>query len=97
MTEENELRIVYGGVCDQTTIANMTNHSYFNLAGEGSGSAMDQYLTIHAEQYTPVGEESIPLGEKCSGRGNSDGFPQGPQDRGMRLRLILNSSGSQWI
>lgn len=52
MTEENELRIVYGGVCDQTTIANMTNHSYFNLAGEGSGSAMDQYLTIHAEQYT---------------------------------------------
>ena len=43
MTEENELRIVYGGVCDQTTIANMTNHSYFNLAGEGSGSAMDQY------------------------------------------------------
>ena len=33
MTEENELRIVYGGVCDQTTIANMTNHSYFNLAG----------------------------------------------------------------
>ena len=42
MTEENELRIVYGGVCDQTTRANMTNHSYFNLAGEGSGSAMDQ-------------------------------------------------------
>ena len=61
MTEENELRIVYGGVCDQTTIANMTNHSYFNLAGEGSGSAMDQYLTIHAEQYTPVGEGSIPV------------------------------------
>ena len=65
MTEENELRIVYGGVCDQTTIANMTNHSYFNLAGEGSGSAMDQYLTIHAEQYTPVGEGSIPLGENA--------------------------------
>ena len=66
MTEENELRIVYGGVCDQTTIANMTNHSYFNLAGEGSGSAMDQYLTIHAEQYTPVGEGSNPLGENAA-------------------------------
>ena len=74
MTEENELRIVYGGVCDQTTIANMTNHSYFNLAGEGSGSAMDQYLTIHAEQYTPVGEESIPLGENAAVEGTPMDF-----------------------
>ena len=73
-TEENELRIVYGGVCDQTTIANMTNHSYFNLAGEGSGSAMDQYLTIHAEQYTPVGEESIPLGENAAVEGTPMDF-----------------------
>ena len=74
MTEENELRIVYGGVCDQTTIANMTNHSYFNLAGEGSGSAMNQYLTIHAEQYTPVGEESIPLGENAEVEGTPMDF-----------------------
>ena len=35
MTENNELRIVYGGVCDKTTVANMTNHSYFNLARRG--------------------------------------------------------------
>ena len=74
MTEENELRIVYGGVCDQTTIANMTNHSYFNLAGEGSGSAMDQYLTIHAEQYTPVGEGSSPLGENAAVEGTPMDF-----------------------
>ena len=74
MTEENELRIVYGGVCDQTTIANMTNHSYFNLAGEGSGSAMDQYLTIHAEQYTQVGEGSIPLGENAAVEGTPMDF-----------------------
>ena len=72
MTEENELRIVYGGVCDQTTIANMTNHSYFNL--EGSGSAMDQYVTIHAEQYTPVGEGSIPLGENAAVEGTPMDF-----------------------
>ena len=74
MTEENELRIVYGGVCDQTTIANMTNHSYFNLAGEGSGSAMDQYVTIHAEQYTPVGEGSSPLGENAAVEGTPMDF-----------------------
>ena len=53
-TEENELKIHYQGVCDEPTIANMTNHSYFNLAGEGSGTAMDQYLTLHARYYTPV-------------------------------------------
>lgn len=74
MTEKNELRIVYGGVCDQTTIANMTNHSYFNLAGEGSGSAMDQYVTIHAEQYTQVGEGSIPLGENAAVEGTPMDF-----------------------
>ena len=73
-TGKNELRIVYGGVCDQTTIANMTNHSYFNLAGEGSGSAMDQYVTIHAEQYTPVGEGSIPLGENAAVEGTPMDF-----------------------
>ena len=63
-TEENELKIHYQGICDEPTIANMTNHSYFNLNGEGSGTAMDQYLTIHARYYTPVADShSIPTGE----------------------------------
>lgn len=79
LTEENELRIVYGGVCDQTTIANMTNHSYFNLAGEGSGSVLDQYLTIHAEAYTPVGAGSIPLGENVPVEGTPMDFRRAHQ------------------
>ena len=63
-TEENELKIFYRGRSDAATVANMTNHSYFNLSGEGSGSAMDQYLTIHANYYTPVADShSIPTGE----------------------------------
>ena len=64
MTENNELRIVYGGVCDKTTVANMTNHSYFNLNGEGSGDVLDQELCIHAKYFTPVKDsQSIPTGE----------------------------------
>lgn len=63
-TEENEVRITYQGNCTEPTIANMTNHSYFNLAGEGSGDILDQYLTIHAKYYTPViDSHAIPTGE----------------------------------
>lgn len=63
-TEENELIIHYQGTCDKPTVANMTNHSYFNLAGEGSGNILGQYLTIHAQNYTPVEDShSIPTGE----------------------------------
>nr|WP_294659310.1 aldose epimerase family protein [uncultured Blautia sp.] len=74
LTEENAVRIVYSGVSDKTTIANMTNHSYFNLNGEGSGTAMDQYLIIHAQEYTPVREDSIPLGENASVEGTPMDF-----------------------
>lgn len=64
LTEENELKITYQGVSDKDTVANLTNHSYFNLAGEGSGSVLDQLLTIHARSYTPVRDsKSIPTGE----------------------------------
>lgn len=63
-TEENELKIIYDGISDQATVANMTNHSYFNLNGEGSGSVLGQYLTLYASYYTPVADaKAIPTGE----------------------------------
>ncbi len=63
-TDENELKITYQGVSDETTVANLTNHSYFNLSGEGSGDVLDQNLCIHAEFFTPVRDsQSIPTGE----------------------------------
>ncbi|HIZ23625.1 MAG TPA: galactose mutarotase [Candidatus Blautia faecigallinarum] len=62
-TEDNELKITYQGESDKTTIANLTNHSYFNLSGEGSGDILDHFLTIHGSYYTPVRDSaSIPTG-----------------------------------
>lgn len=64
LTEENAVSIHYQGSCDQDTVVNMTNHSYFNLAGHGSGSVEDQVLSIEADAYTPVLDPaSIPTGE----------------------------------
>lgn len=63
LTEENEVKIHYNGSCDQDTIANMTNHSYFNLNGHNSGTILDHTLMIYADAFTPVGDGSIPTGE----------------------------------
>lgn len=74
-TNENELQIHYQGISDQATVANMTNHSYFNLSGEGSGDVLDQYLTIHAKTYTPVKDsQSIPTGEYAAVEGTPMDF-----------------------
>lgn len=59
----NALRITYKGLFDQDTVFNMTNHSYFNLAGhEHPEKAMDQLLTLRASHFTAVDHESIPTG-----------------------------------
>ena len=58
------LRIAYDGICDADTVFNMTNHSYFNLAGHENGSkAMDQILSMPARVFTVADAESIPTGE----------------------------------
>ncbi|MDO4619165.1 MAG: aldose epimerase family protein [Lachnospiraceae bacterium] len=62
LTEDNKVKIHYEGTASQDTIANMTNHSYFNLNGEGSGTIMEHYLRIDADGYTPVDEHAIPYG-----------------------------------
>ena len=63
LTEDNGLEIEYTAVSDQDTIYNPTNHTYFNLAGEASGSAMGHKLYLNASNFTPADAESIPTGE----------------------------------
>lgn len=59
--QNNELRIEYHATTDKDTIINLTNHSYFNLAG--SGSILEHQLELNAEQFTPIGPDLIPTGE----------------------------------
>ena len=60
--DDNALIIRYHAKSDRDTLCNLTNHSYFNLAGHDSGSVLDQNIQIFAQTYTPSDAESIPLG-----------------------------------
>ena len=63
LSEDNELKIAYHVTADANTIVNMTNHTYFNLAGHKAGKIEDHLLQINASYYTPVVAGAIPTGE----------------------------------
>lgn len=61
--ENNTLTIYYAAKCDQDTALNLTNHTYFNLAGHGAGTIHDHFISLAAGQYTPADSGNIPTGE----------------------------------
>lgn len=84
LSPSNELTVEYEATADAPTPINLTQHSYFNLAGDGSGDILAHQLTIDADRFTPVDETLIPTGELASVAGTPFDFRQ-PTAIGARI------------
>lgn len=73
-SDDNELALTFTGETDAPTVVNLTNHSYFNLDGEGSGTVLHHVLKLNASEYLPTDETLIPLGEPADVAGTPMDF-----------------------
>jgi len=108
LSEQNELRIDYSAISNQDTVINLTNHSWFNLAGEGNGDILEHRLQIHGRRFTPVAPSLIPTGELRAVAGTpfdftsvrSVGSGMDPRDEQIRLangydhNFVLDGDGT---
>jgi aldose 1-epimerase len=88
LTDANELVIDYTAVTDRITPVNLTNHSYFNLAG--TGDVLRHELTVSADYFTPTDSTQIPTGELAAVRGTPMDFTT-PKPIGSRLAELNNT------
>jgi aldose 1-epimerase len=84
LNDANELTIAFEAVTDKPTPVNLTNHSYFNLAGEGNGDILKHVLTLTADRFTPVDKNLIPTGEVVPVKGTPLDFTK-PTVVGARI------------
>ncbi|MBQ2967717.1 MAG: galactose mutarotase [Clostridia bacterium] len=107
LTRENAIKLHYEGVCDQDTIMNLTNHSYFNLNGHDSGAIDSQTIQMVCSFFTPNTEECMPYGEilKVDGTpfdmrlpktfkdGFSSDYPQATMFNGFDHNFMIDGKG----
>lgn len=74
VNDQNELKVEYKATTDKPTVVNFTNHTYFNLKGEGQGTIEDHMLQINGESFLPVDSELIPTGKIVAVKGTSFDF-----------------------
>jgi aldose 1-epimerase len=84
LTERNEIVVEYEATTDKPTPVNLTQHSYFNLAGEGRGDILQHVLSLDADRFTPVDDTMIPTGELAPVGGTPFDFRQ-PAAIGARI------------
>ncbi len=86
LTDRNELIFDYSATTDRATPVNLTQHSYFNLAGDGKGEILGHVVTLNADRFTPVDSTLIPTGEIRSVAGTPFDF-RTPTAIGARIAL----------
>lgn len=90
LTDDNEVKLIYDAETDKPTVVNLTNHSYFNLAGYGD--VLNHELLIAADFYTPSDSQLIPTGEILSVKGTALDFTS-PHKVGERIQQFLPRPG----